>query len=42
MERKKIAMGLFSFLLLLLGLLQPFVVQTAAGEQAKVHIAGMV
>ena len=42
MERKKIAMGLFSFLLLLLGLLQPFVVQAAAEEQVKVHIAGMV
>jgi hypothetical protein len=42
MERKKIALGVLSFLLLLLGLLQPFMAQAAAEEQVKVHVAGMV
>lgn len=42
MERKKVAIGLLSFLLLLLGLLQPFVVQAAAEEGVKVQVAGLV
>ena len=42
MERKKIAIGLLSFLLLLPGLLQPFVTQAAGGEQVRVQVAGLV
>ncbi len=42
MERKKIALGVLAFLLLLLGLLQPFMAQAAVEEQMKVHVAGMV
>jgi len=42
MEKKKIVMGFFSILLLLPGLLQPFVVQAAAGEGVKVQVAGLV
>jgi hypothetical protein len=42
MEKTKRARGLLAFLLLLSGLFHPFVVQAAAGEQAKVHIAGLV
>jgi hypothetical protein len=42
MEKKKIAMGLLSFLLLLLGLLQPVLVQTAEAERVQVQVAGLV
>ncbi len=42
MERKKIVIGLLSFLFLLLGLLQPFVVQAAEEEQVRIQIAGLV
>jgi len=42
MERTKIAIGLLSFLLLLPGMLHPFVAQAAAGERVKVHVAGLV
>lgn len=42
MERKKTVMGLLWFLLLLLGWLQPFVVQAAEEEQVRVQVAGLV
>lgn len=42
MERTKRARGLLAFLLLLSGLLHPFVVQAGAGERVTVQVAGMV
>jgi len=42
MERKKIVIRLLSFLLLLLGLLQPFVTQAAGEERVQVQVAGLV
>lgn len=42
MEKRKMAMGLLAFLLLLVGLLHPFVAQAAAGERVKAHVAGLV
>lgn len=42
MEKTKRVKGLLAFLLLLSGLLQPFVVQAAAGEGVKVQVAGLV
>lgn len=42
MERTKRAIGLLAFLLLLSGLLHPFVVRAAAGEGVKAHVAGLV
>lgn len=42
MERKKILIGLLSFLLFLLGWLQPFVAQAAEEERVRVQVAGLV
>lgn len=42
MEKTKRVIGLLAFLLLLSGLLHPFMAQAAAGERVKVRVAGMV